>query len=264
MADIHSSQVNMADDDLLIRYPQGGDGSTQRGWRCAGDGVIAAYLDGAVNAADRNWIESHLADCEYCRSLVADVVTMQRLNPSAIPLGLTQLAVALVAPRARHGRRWILLPAATTAGVAFVVIATLMLRSPQQLIMPAPSAPAAPVIAKSEPAPNLSPRVADMVRKLRSADALPSVVFPKPDKVVTRDRLEFTWKAVPRSRYYEIHVVTPEGEPVWEAQSEAAFLKVPSDVTLNNGSYFVWISAYLDDGRLQKSAVIRFQVAASR
>jgi len=156
------------------------------------------------------------------------------------------------------------LPAATTAGVAFVVITTLMLRSPQQLIMTTPSAPATPVIAKSEPAPNLRPPVADMVRKLSSADAVPSVVFPKPDKVVTRDRLEFTWKVVPRSRYYEIHVVTPEGEPVWEAQSEAAFLKVPSDVTLNNGSYFVWISAYLDDGRLQKSAVIRFQVVPSR
>jgi uncharacterized protein YfaP (DUF2135 family) len=103
-----------------------------------------------------------------------------------------------------------------------------------------------------------------MVRKLTSAVALPRLVFPKPDEVVTRDRLVFNWKAVPRSRYYELHVVTPEGEPVWEAQSEAAFLKVPSDVTLNDGSYFVWISAYLDDGRVQKSAVIRFQVAASR
>jgi hypothetical protein len=263
MADIQSSQVNMADDDLLVRYSQGGDGSTRRGWRCPADGVIAAYLDSAGNAADRTWVESHLADCEHCRSLVADIVTMQRLDPPAMPHGLTQRAIALVAPRARRVR-WILLPAATMAGVAFVVTATLMLRSPQQLIMPTPSAPAAPVIAKSEPAPNLSPPVADMVRKLTPADALPSVVFPKPDNVVTRDRLEFTWKAVPRSRYYEIHVVTPEGEPVWEAQSEAAFLKVPSDVTLNNGSYFVWISAYLDDGRVQKSAVIRFQVAASR
>ena len=85
MADIHSSQVNMADDDLLIRYPQGDDRSSQRGWRCPGDGVIAAYLDGAVNAADRNWIESHLADCECCRSLVADVVTLQRLEARRCP-----------------------------------------------------------------------------------------------------------------------------------------------------------------------------------
>lgn len=263
MADIESSQVNMADDDLLVRYPQGGKGSTRRGWRCPGEGVIAAYLDGVVNAADRNRIESHLADCEYCRSLVADVVTTQRLDPQALPLGLTQAAIALAAPRARRGR-WILLPGAAMAGVAFVVIVTLVFRSPRQLIVPAPPAPAAPVIAKSEPAPTPSPPVADTVRKLTTAVALPTLVFPKPDKVVTRDRLEFKWKTVPRSRYYELHVVTPEGEPVWAAQSEAAFLKVPSDVTLKDESYFVWITAYLDDGRVLKSAVIRFQVAASR
>ena len=90
MADIHSSQVNMADDDLLVRYPQGGKGSTRRGWKCLGEDVIAAYLDGVVNAADRSRIESHLADCEYCRSLVADVVTTQRSDPPALPLGLTR------------------------------------------------------------------------------------------------------------------------------------------------------------------------------
>ena len=263
MADIHSSQVNMADDDLLVRYPQGGKGSTRRGWKCLGEDVIAAYLDGVVNAADRSRIESHLADCEYCRSLVADVVTTQRSDPPALPLGLTSRAIALIAPRAGRGR-WILLPAAAMAGVAFVVIATLMLRSPQQLIGPAPSAPSAPVIAKSEPASTISEPVADVERKLTSAVVSPSVIFPKPDSVVTHGQLEFKWKAVPRSRYYELHVVTPEGEPVWEAQSEAPFLKVTSDVRLRDGPYFVSISAYLDDGRVQKSAVTRFQVAASR
>jgi tetratricopeptide (TPR) repeat protein len=40
-------------------------------------------------------------------------------------------------------------------------------------------------------------------------------------------------------------------------------LKVPSDVTLRDGPYFVRISAYLDDGRVQESAVIRFQVTDS-
>ena len=263
MADIESFRVNMADDDLLVRYPQGGKGPARRGWRCPGEGVIAAYLDRVVNDADRSRIESHLADCEYCRSLVADVVTTQRSDPPAMPLGLTSRAIASIAPGARRGR-WILLPGAALAGVAFVVIATVMLRSPQQLIGPAPSAPSAPVIAKSEPPSTVSHPVADVVRKVTSAVVLPSLIFPKPDSVVTHDQLEFKWKPVPRSRYYELHVVTPEGEPVWEAQSEAAFLNVPSDVRLRDASYFVWISAYLDDGRVEESAVIRFQVAASR
>ena len=85
-----------------------------------------------------------------------------------------------------------------------------------------------------------------------------------PGLINAHDHLEFKLKAVPRSHYYKLHVVTPEGEPVWEAQSKTAFLRVPSDVTLREGRYFVWISAYLDDGRVQESAVIRFQVAAYR
>lgn len=263
MADLQPSKVNMADDDLPLIHRQRGNRSTRRGWRCPDDAVVAAYMDGVVDAASRSRIESHLTDCPYCRSLVADVVTMQRFDAPALPLGLTQRAIALLAPKSRRGR-WIVVPAVAMAGATFVVIATLVLRSPQQVIVPNTAAPAAPVLAKSEPAPTLSPPVADMVRKLASAAVLPSVVSPRPDKAVQSDQLEFKWKAVPRSRYYEIHVVTSEGDLVWEGQSEEPVLRLPGDVTLKDGPYFVWISAYLTDGRVQKSGTVRFQVAASR
>jgi hypothetical protein len=93
---------------------------------------------------------------------------------------------------------------------------------------------------------------------------LPTLVSPKQDSVVALEQLVFKWKSVPRSRYYEIHVVTSEGDPVWEGQSDRAVLKFPGDLILKDGPYFVWISAYLDDGRVQKSAPVRFLVTASR
>ncbi len=265
MSDARSPKVTMADEDLRSKYPHDSEirGLGSRGWKCPPDGVIAAYLDGVADGPAKRRMESHLADCEYCRSLVVDVVRLQRFDAPALPPGLTQRAIALAAPKSGRAR-WILWPAAAVAGTAFVVIATFVLRSPQQLIVRSPSAPAAPVIAKSEPAPTVSRPDRDIVRKLAPTGLLPTLISPKQDNVVAREQLEFKWKLVPRSRYYEIHLVTSEGDLVWAGQSDRVALKLPGDLTLKDGPYFVWISAYLDDGRVQKSAPVRFLVTASR
>src|SRR4029077_19590189 len=115
------------------------------------------------------------------------------------------------------------------------VIVTLLLRSPEQLVVSSPSAPSAPVIAKSERAPTFEPPVAHIERNLTSPEVLPQIVSPKQGKVVPRDQLKFQWKPVLGARYYEIHVVTPEGDLVRWWQSEAACLRFPSDVTLKDG-----------------------------
>jgi Putative zinc-finger len=255
----------MTDDHPTANSPQAGDDgpSVRRRWNCPSEEMLASYLDGAMGSGGRSRIEPHLADCEYCRSLVADAVRLQRFDAAAVPFDLKQKAIALAAPKSRRSR-WILLPAAAIAGTALVVIATFMLRSPQQLLVPSPSIPSPPVIAKSEPAPTLNGADHDVVRKIAPTDLLPTIIFPKQDNAVTREQLEFKWMPVPRSRYYEVHVVTSEGDLVWEGQSDRAVLKFPGDRIPKDGPYFVWISAYLDDGRVQKSAPVRFLVTASR
>jgi len=123
-----------------------------------------------------------------------------------------------------------------------------------------PPSPSPPLIAKSEPA--VAPRipVREIVRKNTSEEPLPSIVLPRPDSVVTRERLKFAWKPIPHSRYYEVRVVTTDGDLVWEGQTEKSDLQPPSDVALQNGSYFVWITAYLADGRVAKSSPVKFVV----
>ena len=265
MSDARPPKVTMADRELTSKYSHGsnGRGIASRKWKCPQDGEIAAYLDGVADGPAKKRMESHLADCEYCRSLVVDVVRLERFDAPALPPGLTQRAIALVAPKSGRSH-WFLWPAAAVAGTAFVGIATLMLRSPQQLIVPSPSAPAAPVIAKSEPAPAVRRRDPDIVRKLAPSGLLPILISPKQDNLVAREQLEFKWKPVPQSRYYEIHVVNSEGDLVWEGPSDQVVLKLPGDLTLRDGPYFVWISAYLYDGRVQKSAPVRFLVTVSR
>jgi hypothetical protein len=92
-----------------------------------------------------------------------------------------------------------------------MVIATVMFRSPQQRIEPTPSAPPAPVIAKSEPPSTVNHSGCRRGEKVTSAVVLTQRNLSEARRVVTHDQLEFKWKPVPRSRYYELHVVTTRG-----------------------------------------------------
>ena len=266
MPDVRSPRMTMAEENSTAKRLPGDEdrGSPHRGWKCPSDEMIAAYLDAAVVNPTRSRLESHFADCEYCRALVAELAKLQRDHEvPSLPPGLMQRAVALVAPESTR-MHWLWAPAAAMAGTAFLVIFAVVLRSPEQLVIPSPSTPAAPVIAKSEPAPTLSAPAHEVVRKPSSAELLPSVVSPHRGGIVARERLEFQWKTVPHSRYYKVSVVTSEGDLVWEGQSEGLTLQPPADVTFNDGPYFVWITAYLEDGREAKSAPIKFSLALSR
>jgi anti-sigma factor RsiW len=226
--------------------------------------MIASYLDAAVDSSSRSRLESHFADCEYCRALVAELAKVQRDDEMpSLPHGLLQRAVALVPPSVTSPR-WLWAPAWAMVGTAILLITVFVVRSPERLRIPSASGPAAPVIAKLKPAPTLHSPVHEIVRKPPAADVLLSVVSPHPGSIVARERLKFEWKVIPHSLYYQVHVATSEGDPVWEGQSEGSVLRPPADITFSDGPYFVWITAYLEDGREAKSAPIKFSLALSR
>jgi Putative zinc-finger len=267
MPDAQTTKVSMAEEELKPRFSKdgGNQGFASRARNCPKDEAIAAYVDGNVDATARSRVESHLANCAHCRGLVADVMKMKESDSPAIPLQLKQRAVALAAPRSRR-MQWILWPA-VAAGAACALIIGLWVRGPQEVSVPIPSSPTAPaptVIAKSEPAPALRQPNGEVERSLTASSHLPVLIFPQKNNVLTPQQLEFKWKAIPQSRYYEIRVVTADGDLVWSAQSENLNLRPPSDLELKDGAYFVWISAYVESGPVQKSAPVRFVVRASR
>ena len=45
--------------------------------------VLVAYVDGRVDAADREWVDAHLEVCRICTEDVADLREMERLLPAA-------------------------------------------------------------------------------------------------------------------------------------------------------------------------------------
>jgi len=230
------------------------------GLNCPGNDILAGYVDGGLDEVARRRTESHLADCAACRSLVVDVVTMQRLEATPLPLGLKQRAIASTAP-SRTVPRWVLIPA-TAAGLTVVLLVVVLIRGPRNEISLMSRSPVAPVVAKSETPTAPGGAAPNIVRKSAASESLPALIFPADGKVVRPSELILKWKVVPHARYYEIHVVTSEGDPVWQNDSERTDAKLSPDITLKDGTYFVWITAYLDDGGIQKSTPVRFVVNA--
>ena len=238
------------------------------GWRCPGDEVLAAYMDGALDDTAKNKTESHLADCASCRSLIGDVVAMRRSQATLLPFGLEQRAIALTSPQRREGRR-ILIPL-TVGSVIALALAVVLLRTPKKEISPispsivSPVGTNAPVVAKSEPPSISAPDSSNMVRKGTAFEPVPELILPREGGVLKPSELNLRWKFVPRALYYEIHLVDSEGEPVWQGESEATTTRIPISVAVKDGVYFVWIAANSKDGRVQKSPPVRFAVNSSR
>ncbi len=232
----------------------------KRAWWCPSDAMIAAYADGMVGKRKRSWIELHLARCVRCRLLVADVIKGQRqfVLPAA-PGALVAQAVALVGTRSTS-RKWTWAAVGALAAILLVAAFVLTVRRPEQTILPSAPALPAPVIAKTETAPLLKTPAPEIVRGLRSAEAQLDVLYPHPDTVIQSEPLQFRWKTIPHASSYEVRVVKADGDLVWENEAEQSPLQMPADVALTNGSYFVWITAFLENGRTAKSVPVRFQV----
>jgi len=116
---------------------------------------------------------------------------------------------------------------------------------------------------KSEPAiPPVSARP-ETVRKLNFLEQSPTIISPLQDSVVAPEQLEFRWNVVPDSMYYQIRVLTPDGDVMWEGDSKATHVKLPKQLTLNSGKYYVLVSAILKNERAAESSPVKFQVADS-
>jgi hypothetical protein len=262
MPDTNFPKVARSEQDLSVMRFKGEPDHPQlrRTWSCPADHTIAAYADCVLNKYRRAWVEFHLSGCQRCRVLVADVVKAKRKSDAPMPpLQVMQKAIDLQ-ERRPVSWRWVWAPAGALVGLALLAIVTVVLRKPQQLAVVSPPVPPAPLVGKSEPAPGLHTEVRDTVRKPRAAELLPTLLSPQAGGVMNSERLQFRWKPIPQSHNYEVRLVRSDGDPVWKGQTDKSALQLPSDFTVKDGAYFVWITAYLNDGRTAKSAPVRFLI----
>ena len=241
----------------------------RRRWGCLDESEIAVYCDHRMDSRKKERVEAHLAECAFCLSQVAFMARMDRTPvPESVPDELLSRARKLVPSRTRSAFGW---PwrweavAATVAGLVVVVV--LSLRNPVREVPtvqpPAATTPTTQAPAQAAAEVPSQPAPAPSVRRATPQIAAPTLVFPRPNATLSRGPIEFRWEGVSNALYYEVRLVTDDGDLVWESRTEGNSASLPADVRLAAGQkYFVWVQALLADGKTTKSTAVAFTIAA--
>lgn len=269
--------------------------SHKRGWRCPGETQLAAYADGRLEGPARKSVETHLADCRFCLDTISFLVQSAEWSGAAnVPPWLLARAKSLaaegtgvVAPQRWH---W-----AAIAATACLVLATVLfivfqsrqpetLRSsespllaqqkqPEEEAVPLQQTPpsiinqnsvtptdSTPHPRKTLPKPRPAQMPAPAIRSAEANDLAPKLLSPRDGAALKREDLEFRWQAANDALFYEVVLMTESGDLVFEKKTEATHLRISADVSLAAGTkYFVWVRAYLREGKTAKSGVVTFR-----
>lgn len=230
----------MTEQDLKNAFPK--TLPDRRTWRCPDEMRLAAYVDHRLIGRDQARLERHLAGCGYC---LGQVAALARLQDEPLPEDIPDSVIARareLAPgkaMARWKPTWGWGAVATTACLALV--ATFWVRQPQSgALLPQES-----------------------MRKAPDRAGAPTLLFPREGTVVPRGVIEFRWSPVEHTLYYEVFVLSADGDLVWEDRADGTKVRLPGNTLLAAGQkYYVSVNASMRDGRSLKSPVVAFQVTS--
>ena len=203
-------------DEKELRQLLGNPGvmTEERGWHCPDEADLAAYAEDRLPPEESKRVESHLADCSHCTGQIAFLVCRSGEHASEVAPRILARARSLVGPKPSFWRvptvRW-----ATLAATAACVVLVFALQVRQPSLAPIPQEPAihpsAPTAAPATTSPTLNPAPGpSAVRNSQDKSPRLELLSPVDSSVVEPQALEFRWREIPGSVYYEIHVVTVE------------------------------------------------------
>jgi hypothetical protein len=206
------------------------------------------------------------------------------VNSEAVPTQLLSRARKLVTRKPgkviNPGWRWAV-SAAAVACFALILFVALQVRK-----QPSVSSTTGPLLAQASPEPVASPQLnaappalhsespravptptkrssdSSLVRGKTVDELLPKLISPRDGAVVRRQDLEFRWEQVSEATFYEVRIMSAEGDLVFEGQTENSVLKPGSSAPLVPGmKYFATIRAHLRQGKAAKSSLVSFTLA---
>jgi hypothetical protein len=217
---------------------------------CPEDQQVAEYFDGVLPAYELGAFERHLADCSHC---LARVGMLQRLEDERSPQRVPEDALASAkALRYGLGRRWGINPAwiAAAAVLVMAVAATKLL--PLMEI----GQDALPRAHLAEPGSELR-----QTRSFESPSSGPRFLAPADGSPYAPADHRFKWTAVPGSLYYQLRIVSEEGDLLWQGRISGTEWTIPEGVALVPGvDYFVRVDAYITDAKALQSDYLLFRL----
>lgn len=212
---------------------------------CPDEQQIAGYVDGGLDAAERERVELHLADCGRCLELVGLLCREQEAD-AIDPLTHDVVTHARAGVSRGPQRRWRLAPQ-WAAAAALVLVVPLLLqlgRSPDR-----------GTEGQGRPAPPAA-------RTLASTAAGLQVLAPGAGTAVDPQRLSFRWTEVSGTPYYDVRIVTDVGDVVIRQRVTGTTWRPPAQLNLQPGAeYYVHIDAYPSGDKAVSSDHVPFRVS---
>lgn len=224
---------------------------------CPDEHQLAAYVDQQLIGSERQRVETHLVKCDPCLQQVGFLIKQSGGATGPVPTSLMHRAKALrTAADSKVFLDWKL---ASVAAVIAITIALLVwrkmgpIREEHPIVAATAQRPPAPVIRD-----NSTSDADTAVRSVLPADSQPIVLSPQPDEIVQASDFTIRWKPVANSAAYEVRIVTAEGDLVWRKRVHENSANPPKDAVRPGSKYFVWVRAWLENGKTQQSQAIGF------
>jgi hypothetical protein len=242
-----------------------------RKWRCPIDETLAAFTERRLTNKTADRVRAHLADCEYCFGQVAFLVESEDREVPQVPAGL--LARARESATRREPYRypvWRWGTVAATVGCVALVGSLWLQR--KDLPDASPAAPSAsttgivvhPPVSVTAAGKESHKSVEEPVRDTRNeaSHLVPALLVPEDGTSLSRAGLKFRWTGLSRVVFYDVRIVNAEGDLLWEEHTNDTRINIPPGLTLRPGqTYFVWVRAYLQEGKTVQSKAASFRIA---
>ena len=227
-------------------------------FRCADEHQLAAYVDQQLIGAERERVESHLAECDTCLHQVGFLIKQCQAPEGLVSSSLLQRAKRLAAPPQESALfGWKLLSAA--AAVVLIVVGLILWRGTRpaveehSTIVATAQQPSVPLVPDKG-----SPPGDRAVRSLSPSTSLPALLSPQPGAIVPLSDFTIRWEPLPNAAVYDVRIVTADGDLVWRKRVYENSANPPKEILRAGVKYFVWVRAWLANGKSQQSAAVGF------
>jgi len=241
------------DIELLLRETAGPSAPQPS---CPSDVDFASFTEGGLGDRDHRDLIEHIAGCAFCQERLGilgrarDADSVAKV-PQFVMASARRLVPAQKPARSERTQapRW--------AAAAMAVLAVgLFLR---------PDSGDIPVAVENEPANN--PASLQPIRETRSIvpfESGPVLTVPRDGMTVLTGGRPFSWVGVPDALWYDLRIVSDEGDLVWQERVPGTHWTPPPELSLTPGAeYFVRVGAHLAPSKTIQSDYVLFRIVDS-